>query len=244
MRALAGVTSAVMHVGRVGRLWRYPVKSMRGEECREVGLGARGVEGDRLFAVQDAAGKLGSGKDTRRFRDVDGLLEFRARHAGDAPGIVFPDGREIRGDDPQVHRALSEALGVPVTLARETQTPYFDDGAVHLVSTAALAWLRSKLPGSRIDERRFRPNIVVEAPGTGQVEQSWIGKTLRIGTQVRLRVTAPTERCRMTTLAQDDLPAEPKVLRCIAQEADLQFGVYAEVVKPGRIAAGDAVVLE
>ena len=233
-----------MNIGAVARLWRYPVKSMRGEACPQIDLDSRGAVGDRLFAVRDAAGKLGSGKDTRRFRDIDGLLEFCARHAGDAPEIVFPDGRQIRSDDPQVHRALSEALGVPVTLARETRTPYFDDSAVHLLSTAALAWLRSRLPRSRIDERRFRPNIVVEAPGTGQAEQSWIGRTLRIGGEVELRVSAPTERCRMTTLGQDDLPADAKVLRCIAQEADQRFGVYAEVVKPGRIAAGDAVVLE
>ena len=233
-----------MNVGRVGRLWRYPVKSMRGEACREVWLGARGLEGDRLFAVQDAAGKLGSGKDTRRFRDIGGLLEFSARYDVDWPEIRFPDGRQMRGDDAQIHRALSEVLGVPVRLARETQTPHFDDGAVHLLSTAALAWLRSRLPQSRIDERRFRPNVVVEAAGAGQPEQSWIGKTLRIGGEVELRVGAPTERCRMTTLGQDDLPADPKVLRCIAQEADQQFGVYAEVVKPGRIAAGDAVVLD
>jgi hypothetical protein len=233
-----------MSIGVVSRLWRYPVKSMRGEECREIEVGARGFEGDRVFALLDAAGKLGSGKDTRRFRNLEGLLAFCARYGADAPDIVFPDGRQIRGDDPRVHRALSEALGIPVTLARETRVPHFDDGAVHLVSTGALAWLRSRLPGSRIDERRFRPNIVVEAAGPGQPEQSWIGRTLRIGGEVVLRVGAPTERCRMTTLGQDDLPADPKVLRCIAQEAGLQFGVYAEVLAPGRIASGDAVALE
>jgi hypothetical protein len=87
IRAFAGVTSAVMNVGRVGRLWRYPVKSMRGEECREIEVGARGFEGDRVFALQDAAGKLGSGKDTRRFRNLDGLLAFCARYGGDASRI-------------------------------------------------------------------------------------------------------------------------------------------------------------
>jgi len=47
----------------------------------------------------------------------------------------------------------------------------------------------------------------------------------------------------MTTLAQGDLPEDAKVLRCLAQDAQAQFGVYAEVVKPGRVAAGDPVVL-
>ena len=233
-----------MSIGVVSRLWRYPVKSMLGEACRDAEVDARGFRGDRVFAIRDADGKLGSGKDTRRFRDIEGLLGFGARSTGDWPDILFPDGRQMPGDDPRVHDALSEALGMPVTLARETRVPHHDDGPVHLLSTAALAWLRSRLPQSRIDERRFRPNIVVETPGAMPVEQSWIGRTLRIGKQVRLRVTAPTERCRMTTLSQQDLPADSKILRCIAQNADLRFGVYAEVVEPGRIASGDRVAIE
>jgi uncharacterized protein YcbX len=234
----------VIQIGAVFRLWRYAVKSMLGEECREVELEARGCRGDRLFAVQDAEGKFGSGKNTRRFRLLDGLFGFRARPTGEWPEIAFPDGRLLRGDDPQVHDALSAALGAPVRLVREARIPHFDDGAVHLVTTAALEWLRSRLPGSQIDERRFRPNIVVTAAGAGQPEQSWIGRTLRIGADATLRVTSPTERCRMTTLAQGDLPEDAKVLRCLAQEAEAQFGVYAEVVKPGRIAVGDAVALD
>lgn len=233
--------SGTPQVGVVATLWRYPVKSMLGEECRELELEARGFRGDRLFAVQDAEGKLGSGKNTRRFRRIDGLPGCSARHAGEWPEIAFPDGRRVRGDDPRVHDALSAALGTAVTLVREARIPHFDDGAVHLVTTAALEWLRARLPGSQIDGRRFRPNIVVSAAGAGQPEQSWVGRTLRIGDEVVLRVTSPTERCRMTTLAQGDLPEDVKVLRRLAEDAQAQFGVYAQVVKPGRIAAGDAV---
>lgn len=230
-------------VGVIAKLWRYPVKSMLGEECREVELQARGLDGDRLFAVQDAQGKLGSGKNTLRFRLIDGLFGLRACHAGEWPEIAFPDGRQLRGNDPRLHDALSAALGTAVTLAREARVPHFDDSAVHLVTTAGLEWLRARLPGSRIDERRFRPNMVVAAPGRGQPEQSWIGRILRIGADATLRITSATERCRMTTLAQGDLPQDAKVLRCLAQDAQAQFGVYAEVVEPGRVAAGDPVVL-
>lgn len=121
--------------------------------------------------------------------------------------------------------------------------PHFDSEPIHLVTTAALEWLRARLPGSRVDERRFRPNVVLAVPGRSQLELAWIGRVVRIG-RAALRVTASTERCRMTTLAQASLPFDPGVLRCIAQEADLQFGVYAEVVRPGRIAVGDAVSFE
>lgn len=233
-----------MQVGVVSKLWRYPVKSMLGEECRELELQARGFHGDRLFAVEDAGGKFGSGKNTRRLRLIDGLFGLRARHAGDWPQIAFPDGRQLRGNDPLLHDALSAALGTPVTLVREARVPHFDDSAVHLVTTASLEWLRARLPGSRIDERRFRPNMVVAAPGAGQPEQSWLGRTLRVGAGATLRITSATERCRMTTLAQGDLAEDAQVLRCLARDAQAQFGVYAEVLRPGRIAAGDPVVLD
>jgi len=80
-----------MEPGTVARPWRYPVKSMLGEECDHLDVDQRGAEGDRLFAVRDADGKFGSGKTTRRFRKTDGLFGFA------------------------VHAALSEALGQPVT---------------------------------------------------------------------------------------------------------------------------------
>src|SRR5438552_4059320 len=98
----------VMTIGLVSKLWRYPVKSMLGEECHHVELDVRGLSGDRLFAIRDVNGKFGSGKNTRRFRDIDGLFAFHASYSADWPDITFPDGRRMRGDDPQIHDALSE----------------------------------------------------------------------------------------------------------------------------------------
>ena len=223
----------------VSALWRYPVKSMLGEECAAVELETRGVRGDRRFAVRGDDGRLGSGKNSRRHRHIEGLFTFRSRYEGEVPEITFPGGQRMRADDPRIDAALSEALRTPVALAPEEGVSHFDSGPIHLVSSASLDWLRSRLPGSRIDERRFRPNIVIEA---AEPERSWIGRTLQIS-EVRLRVTDPTERCGMTTFAQSDLPFDPKILRSIAQEADQLFGVYAEVVRPGRISRGDPVTI-
>lgn len=219
-----------MQLGVVSGLWRYPVKSMLGEQCARVELDARGVQGDRLYAVRDAEGKLGSGKTTRRFSHIDGLFAFRAEDGQ----VVFPDGRRLAFGHHGIDEALSGALALPVRLAREDGIPHFDSAPVHFVTTASLRWLQA-------DERRFRPNIVVDAPGEGPVEQRWIGKTLRIGDSVMLRVIESTERCVMTTFAQSDLPADPGLLKRIGRAADLQFGVYAEVVHPGTIACGDAI---
>jgi len=227
----------------VAGLWRYPVKSMLGEPCRELALDARGVHGDRAFAVRDAEGRLGSGKNTRRMRHLEGLFSHAARLQGDFLEVLFPDGRVVRGEDPSIHQMLSESLGSAVTLAPERDVQHFDASPVHLLTTASLAWLRARLPESILDERRFRANIVVEAAGAAPVEQAWIGRTLRVGPEVVLKITAPTERCGMTTFTQSDLPFDPLVLRCLAQQADQLFGVYAEVLNPGRVALEQPVAV-
>jgi MOSC domain-containing protein len=134
---------------------------------------------------------------------------------------------------------------------------FFDYGAVHLVTTATLERLGELHPAGRFDERRFRPNLVV-AVGDGQsgfVENGWVGKTLAIGDGVRLAVTDPCPRCVMATLAQEDLPADPGILRTAARHNSLfggegrgpdgaypaTVGVYARVIAGGQIHRGDAV---
>lgn len=228
---------------RVIELWRYPVKSMLGERCETLRIEPRGAQGDRLCAIRDAQGKLGSGKHTRRFRRIDGLFGFQATCCEDALNIRFPGGEEMRADAPSIHQALSDALGLPVTLAREADTPHFDDAPIHLLTTGSLAWLRAALPAAGIDARRFRPNLVIEVPGADAIEQSWIGRRLRVG-EVELRVSGTTERCGMTAFAQSELPKAPEVLRHITQCAELKFGVYAQVLVPGIVRLDDPVSLE
>jgi hypothetical protein len=110
----------VISVGTVESLWRYPVKSMLGEQLAQAPVDARGILGDRLYAVRDTDGRLGSGRDTRRFRRMDGLLDFHAEYGSDlVPIITLPDGRTVRGDDDAVHWAIGNSLGIPgVTLRR------------------------------------------------------------------------------------------------------------------------------
>jgi uncharacterized protein YcbX len=225
--------------GALARLWRYPVKSLLGEACAAAHFDVRGMEFDRGYAIRGADGKIGSGKNTRRMRQMDGLFRLRAGLANGRPAVTFEDGTRLACDDPGIHAALSRSLGEPVTLVKESEAPHFDAAPVHLVTTGSLAWLRGQLPGVAADERRFRPNLVIDAGGAGPVEAGWVGRTLRIGAQLQLRVIDTTERCRMVTLAQDDLPEDLRVLRAVAQGLDTQFGVYAAVVTPGEARVGD-----
>ena len=75
------------------------------------------------------------------------------------------------------------------------------------------------------------------------IENVWVGHTLALGDQVRLRITGPCPRCVMTTLPQGDLPADPGILRTAAQHNQASVGVYASVVHGGTVRRGDAVRL-
>jgi len=226
----------------VAALWRYPVKSMLGETCQTADVDRRGVVGDRMFAVRYADGKFGSGKNTRRFRKIDGLFEFSSAYEDGVAVVRFPDGSAYRIDDPDIDTALSNALRQPVSVTREGSVPHFDAGALHLVTTDALADLQRRSPDLTVDARRFRPNLVIDSAGEPLPDDDWIGKTVTIN-DVSLEIVDLTERCAMVTFSQSELPAEPGMLKSIAQHRNLQFGVYADVRTPGRIQCGDAVIV-
>jgi uncharacterized protein len=214
---------------------RYPVKAMGGESLASVALDARGLVGDRAFAVVDADGKLATGKHSRRFRRRDEVFEFASR--------TTPDGVRVsgRGGDwavpgEELDLAMSEAIGDAVRVLPETTTPYFDAEAVSVIGTASLAWCRDRL-GVDADRRRIRPNLVVETDEPF-VEETWA--TVEIG-DVTLRVVERIERCRMIDIAQEGLPREGRWLKALTQAREMNLGVYADVRQPGALAVGDEV---
>ena len=231
-----------MQLGTVARLARYPVKSMLGEVLERAVVEHRGLAGDRSWALREPDGRLGSGKTSDRFRRVDGLLHLRAGYDGAVPVVTAADGTRYRGDDPDVHAALSARLGRPLTLTAETDRPHHDDGPVHLVTTASLR-AASALVGREVDWRRTRANVVVAVPGDGWPEDAWVGRTVRLGDGVRLRVVAPMPRCAMVSAEQAGLARDAEVLRALTQHHDGMLGVLAEVVAPGTLAVGDGVEL-
>jgi len=194
--------------------------------------------------------------------------------------ITLPDGTSVTSAQENVHACLSSVLEREVTLTTtrpaspsveverldaldpaETivdigafmmQGRFSDYAAIHVLTTATIDRLRALYPLGRFEARRFRPNIVVE-PTSGQqdfVENAWVGHTLAIGAEVRLRITDPMPRCVMTTLPQGDLPRDLGILRTVAQhnqvsipalggEARPSVGVCAFVIQGGTIRRGD-----
>jgi uncharacterized protein YcbX len=90
---------------------------------------------------------------------------------------------------------------------------FFDCGVVHLLTAATLKRLGQFYPEGSFDLRRFRPNIFLDSPEEGFVENSWVGRTVAIGQAVRLLIVQKTGRCVMTTLPQGNLPKDLGILR-------------------------------
>jgi hypothetical protein len=274
--------SARDEAGSVVGLWRYPVKSMMGEELNAAEVTERGLVGDRRFALVDpATGKVAGAKNPRKWGN---FFDFRAAYVEPpergsrmpAVRMTLPDGSVVTSDQPDAAQILSNALGHEVALAevegngessgataeeywpdmegldfRDTVTDFempqgtfFDLAVVHLLTTATIDRLRELYPEGRFEIRRFRPNIVVSTSADeGFAENDWIGRTVAVGDEVRLRITGPCPRCVMTTLPQGDLPKDAGILRTAAQHNQANVGVYAEVIAGGTARRGDPVTL-
>lgn len=122
---------------------------------------------------------------------------------------------------------------------------FFDYATLHILTTGTLNRLRESYPSGRFESRRFRPNLVIETDPSivDFVENTWVGKTLKIG-EVLLAITDPCPRCVMPTLAQGDLPKDPGIQKAMmANTVHVPFvdrplpsvGVYARVIRGGVI---------
>jgi uncharacterized protein YcbX len=254
-------------IGRVGALWRYPIKSMRGEALDEAWLSERGVVGDRVWAVREL--ERGGIMSARTFPT---LLQLRARYEGDPAldsaasiKIELPDGDRVLPDDPQAPAILSNLLRRRVSLERvrserpapaeleaimrgEAYPPhrdFFDEEVLHLVATGTLEFMRKLRPGSDFDPRRFRANLYLDTgdEADGFVEDRWLEGVLEIGEQARIVGMRPAIRCAMTTHPQPELPHDVNILRTAWQYHQAYVGVFAAIGTPGRIRLNDPVVL-
>ena len=215
---------------------RYPVKAMGGEDLQHADLDARGLVGDRWFAVADAEGRFACGKDTRRFKRYDEVFAFAAATTDEGVRVSGLDAAWLVGD-PALDQTLSVAMGTPVGVKPEAESPHFDDSAVSVVGTATLAWVRDEL-GLDADPRRIRVNLVVDTDEPF-VEETWSSE-LSIGSAV-FRPVKRITRCRTIDLAQDGVPTQQPLLKALGARRDLKLGVYLDVVTPGRLAVGDVV---
>ncbi|HEV3409888.1 MAG TPA: MOSC N-terminal beta barrel domain-containing protein [Chthoniobacterales bacterium] len=229
-------------IGTVESLWRYPVKSMRGEELEEVFVGFGGIRGDRLFAFRSSAARPEFPYFTARQQPR--MLQFRPRLVDDGKSVEVetPDGRVFAIDDP----ALIEELRRGVDPKHEVSLMRSDSALAdsHPVSMLSIQTAARVLEGADapMDKRHFRESIYLDLPAP-YAEDEFVGRDVRLGADVVIAVEELDSRCMMINLHPDTTAAQPSILKYVGKERGGMAGVYGRVRMEGVVHRGDPVVV-
>ncbi|MGI9233458.1 MAG: MOSC domain-containing protein [Woeseiaceae bacterium] len=245
----------------ISEIWRYPVKSMLGEQLDQADVGPGGIQGDRQWAVVDK--ESGVSLSAKRYAD---LLSCQAWTSDGEVMIRTPDNSENPAGSAEVARALSDLLGRQVTTRSaeaaatiqhefptaitegegepflyEPETEAFVDCApLQLLTTGTLVELQRLLPDSKIHRVRFRPNFLVKTKEIGFVENDWVSNDVTLGS-LRCQVYDDTRRCIMVALGQDGLPRDTEVIRTILKRNEGRAGVALNTQESGIVRRGAKV---
>ncbi len=258
-------------VGTIESLWRYPVKSMRGEESNEIFAGFSGVYGDRLFAFKSSASPKGfpylTAREQRemlryrpRFRQPEkvgrpiNLAEAEGMPPGANPlsaepvelmvDVETPAGDALAIDNPALIDKLRHGIDDKhhLTLLR-SERAMTDCRPLSIFTLQSVRQLAEEI-GAPVDKRRFRANVYVELTSAdGFAENDFVGRSLRIGPKVVISILQRDPRCMMITLDPDTGAIAPALLKKVAQAHDGMAGVYAAVLVEGMLHKGDSVEL-
>ena len=234
-------------IGHVEALFRYPVKSMRGEQLEAANLGWHGLDGDRRLA----------------FRRLDDSSGFPWLTAGKLPDLVLfapqpPNGdaglpthiRTPAGEDLPVFgdalaAEVARRLGAPVQMMH-FKHGIFDDANISVIASATVDEI-ARLADEAPDVRRFRPNIVVRLlRPTPFQEDQWLGSMLSFGDAddaPAITVTMHDVRCSMVNLDPDSARPTPDVLKAVVRANQNNAGIYGAVTRTGRLAVGQHIFL-
>ena len=256
-------------IGQVESVWRYPVKSMRGEELPTIFAGFSGVYGDRLYAFKSSVAPVGfpffTGRELNemllyrpRFRrperaavppnlaEAEALSPILNPIGADAADLAVdvetPTGEVLAVDHPALLRQLADGPddGHALTLLRSDRS-MTDCRPISLFSLQTVRQLGEEV-GAVLDKRRFRANVYLDLGAAGGFsEDGLVGRRLRIGSRVVVSVGDRDPRCQMITLDPDTAEPNPEVLRKVARSHEGTAGVYGAVLVEGIIRVGDDV---
>lgn len=258
-------------IGTVESLWRYPIKSMRGEAINEAFMGFSGFFGDRCFAFKNSSARKGfpylnatAQEQMLRYRPQfrypdkvvkpPNLAEAMSISPGVTPAnpdlndlivdVVTPSGAVVAVDDPALIEMLVEGLRGEnhLTLVRSDRA-LTDCRPISLISLQTIQQVEAEL-GIPLDMRRFRSNVYFNlASGNGFAEDEWIGRRLRIGSRAEIMVLERDPRCKMISLDPDTGEHNPEIFRKVAQAHGACAGIYCAVLVEGILTKGDSIEL-
>ena len=238
-----------IELGQIEALFRYPVKSMRGEPLEDATLGWHGVDGDRRLAFRrlDERG----GKPWLTASKLPELILFAPLRREDGTGAALPT--DVRTPEGDVLPLFGEALaaevgrrsGGPVQMM-QLQHGIFDEASISVI-TSETAREIGRLAGRTADIRRFRPNIVVRSTRAVPFEEDqWVGGVLTFGEAAdapAVTVTMRDQRCVMVNFDPDGGSPTPEVMKAVVFANQNHAGIYGTVTRVGRLAVGQAIVL-
>ncbi|MBA2515678.1 MAG: MOSC N-terminal beta barrel domain-containing protein [Solirubrobacterales bacterium] len=233
---------------KILELWRYPVKSLQGEQVESVAVEPQGLQGDRRCALYDV--ESGLGLTARR---VPELLFASAQWREDGTvDITLPDGSVAQDDDALStwlgRRVTLRSLDADVALRYENVLDYEREAESGWEEFVGAAGAFHDSPGFRVslvsqatigswDRRRFRSNVLLDGEG----EDGLVGRKVTLGDAV-IDVGDRIERCVMTTRPQPDgIERDLQVMRTIARERDARLAVGGLVAQPGVVRVGDTL---
>lgn len=244
-------TGNLQPLGRVKAVYRYPVKSMRGEKVEAAPLRWVGFAGDRRYSF------VRSGS-TNRFPWLTAkifapLLAYTPyfcetdKPNDSAVRVLTPQGEDWPVEAPELAQELSRLFKREVFLLQVGRGT-FDSAPISLISTHTIDFI-ARQTGLPPDVRRFRPNLLVETfESKAFVEDDWIGSSLIFGpegldpqTAPRLRLDRPCERCVIVNHDPDTLASNPQVLKFLGKTHQVNAAVYATIEALGTVREGDLI---
>jgi MOSC domain-containing protein len=240
-------SNTLLEIGQVEALFRYPVKSMAGEQLEVANLGWHGLEGDRRLAlrrINDHSGMpwLTASKlpDLVRFtpQRLDGAApEDLPTHVRTPDGDVLP----IFGED--LAADVARRYGAPVQMM-QLNHGIFDETCISVIASDTVREI-ARLAALSPDVRRFRPNIFVRSLRSVPFqEDEWVSGVLSFGEgddAPAVAVTMRDLRCSMVNLDPDSAAPAPEVFKAIVRVHQSTAGIYASVIRPGRLAVGQTI---
>ncbi len=237
-----------MHVvGRVQRIYRYPVKSMAAEPLARCSLGWNGLEGDRRFAFSRVGNA--SGFPWLTGRNLRNLIRYRPyftepeAQSGTGLRVITPDGEEVELSSPELRDQIAAAYGGDVELIH-VDRGIFDEAHVSVISTDSIHAVQEEA-STFLDERRFRPNLLIATRDSAPFsEEEWVGRVLTFGEgsdAPSVSVTHRDKRCVMINLDPETAEADANVLKTVVRARSSCVGVYGAVVRTGVIEEGSLI---
>jgi MOSC domain-containing protein len=239
-----------MKIGEVQALFRYPVKSMRGEPLEVADLGWHGVDGDRRLAFRRVDYRGGFPWLTAS--KLPELILFAPQRRGPAAEgdlplhVRTPDGEELATFGHDLANEVGRRHGSRVEMMHLNRG-IFDEASISVITSATVGEI-GRLASQPSDVRRFRPNIVIASERSVAFEEDeWVGGVLSFGETdggPAIAVVNHDERCSMVNLDPDSAGQNAEVLRAIVRVRDNKAGVYCTVTRRGRLTVGQPIFFE